>query len=49
MADWRAQAKATQAKLEEVRTAGEEARGALSAKAEQLRNAFVHSLNYFKS
>lgn len=49
MADLRAQAKVTQAKLDEVRAAGEETWEALSAKVEKLRDAFVHSLHYFKS
>ncbi len=49
MTDLQSQARITQAKLEEVRAAGEDSWEALSAKVEKLRDAFVHSFNYFKS
>lgn len=49
MADLRSQARIAQAKLDEVRAAGEDSWETASAKLEKLRDAFVHSFNYFKS
>jgi predicted nucleic acid-binding Zn-ribbon protein len=37
------------AKLEQLRTSGEDSWDKLVQEMEKLRNAFMHSLNYFKS
>ncbi|MCV2354844.1 hypothetical protein LNV09_11815 [Paucibacter sp. B2R-40] len=45
----REQSKAAAAKLEDMKAAGEDRWDALVADMDKMRDAFVHSFNYFKS
>lgn len=49
MADLRAQSSQASAKLDELKTAGEEGWDSMVAEMEKVRDAFKHSYNYFKS
>ncbi|MCV2358648.1 MULTISPECIES: sll1863 family stress response protein [Roseateles] len=49
VASLRAQSKAAAAKLEDLKAAGEDRWDALVADMDKMRDAFVHSFNYFKS
>jgi len=45
----RHQSKLASAKLDELKAAGEDNWNAMTAEMEKVREAFVHSFNYFKS
>lgn len=45
----RAQSKLAVAKLDEIKTAGEDSWEAMVTEMEKVRDAFKHSFNYFKS
>ena len=49
MATLRHQSKVAAAKLEELKSAGEDRWEAMVAEMDKLRDAFVHSFHYFKS
>lgn len=49
MAKLRQQSRAAKGKLEEIKAAGEDKWEALVTETEKIRDAFVHSFNYFKS
>lgn len=49
MADLRAQSSQASAKLDELKTAGEEGWDSMVTEMEKVRDAFKHSYNYFKS
>lgn len=49
MAQLRAQSVHANAKLDELKSAGEDRRDAMVAEMEKVRDAFVHSFSYFKS
>lgn len=49
MAQLRAQSVHAKAKLDELKSAGEDRRDAMVAEMEKVRDAFVHSFSYFKS
>lgn len=49
MATLRHQSKMAAAKLEELKSAGEDRWEAMVAEMDKLRDAFVHSFHYFKS
>lgn len=49
MAKLRTQSKLAKSKMAELKAAGEDKWEALVAETEKVRDAFVHSFNYFKS
>jgi hypothetical protein len=49
MAKLRHQSKLTAGKLEDLRTAGEDAWETMVTEMEKMRDAFIHSFRYFKS
>lgn len=49
LAKLREQSENVQAKMKEFADAGDEAWKGMAAEAEKLRDAFIHSFNYFKS
>jgi len=49
MAELRAQSAHAKAKMEELKSAGEDRWDAMVAEMEKVRDAFVHSFSYFKS
>lgn len=49
MSQLRLQYKLAVSKLDELKAAGDDAWEAMAAEVEKLRDAFVHSFNYFKS
>ena len=49
MAKLQEQSESAQAKLQELAEAGEDAWESMVAEAEKVRDAFIHSFNYFKS
>jgi len=49
MANLRAQSSQASAKLEELKTAGEDSLDSMIAEMEKIGDAFKHSYNYFKS
>jgi ribosome recycling factor len=49
MSNLRHQSKVAAAKLEELKSAGEDRWEAMVAEMDKLRDAFVHSFHYFKS
>ena len=49
MAKLREQSQLARAKLDELKATGEDSWDAMVAEMEKIRDAFVHSFNYFKS